>query len=218
MSSQAQTIDAHLWTGVGLAVKVNKKLSIGYETQTRFKNNASTLGTYLNQIGGSYKVTKDLNVGLDYRFSRKRKDYYYLNDNRLMMNVAYGYKLKPIGIKLKARARYQHSFDRLSTINETITPNFSNVLRLKLTAKYKYDDFKRIQPFISYEYYKSLDPEPIQFTANAYRLSGGLFFDLPFKNELKLYYIYEVENKSTPEVNHIYSIQYTYNLDKLFSK
>ena len=214
----SQTEDAHLWTGAGVSLKVDKKLSFGYETQTRFYNNVSSLRVYLNQIGASYKITKDFKVGLDYRFSRKKKDYYYVSDNRLMFNASYGYKIKPANMKLTVRARYQNSFDRLNTINSTIEPNISNVFRMKVVAKYKNPDFKRVQPFVGYEYFKSLDAEPIQFATNRFRVIGGLHLDLPKKHELKLYYIYQESNKAVPEIDHIYSIQYTYNLEGLFGK
>lgn len=210
-----QVEDAHLWTGTGLSYSVDDKLSLGYETQTRFYKNVSTLRVYLNQFGASYKVTKDFKVGLDYRFSRKKKDYYFVSENRLMLNASYGYKIKPLNTKLTVRARYQNSFDRLSTINSTITPNISNVFRVKFTVKYKNPDFKRVQPFVGYEFFKSLDPEPIDFTANRYRIIGGINLDLPSKHELKLYYIYQVSNGNAPELDHIFSVQYSYNLSGL---
>jgi len=207
-----QINDAHLWTGAGLSYGISKKLSVGYETQTRFYNNASSLRVYMNQIGASYKIVKGVKVGMDYRYSRKKKDYYFVNENRIMLNAAYGYKVKNINTKFTARVRYQHSFDRLSTINQTITPKKSNLFRLKLQAKFKYPDFKRIQPFIGYEYFKSLDNEPIAFAVNKYRIMAGLFLDLPFKHEVKLNYIYQGSNGSTPIVDHIYAILYTYNI------
>lgn len=213
----SQVEDAHVWTGAGVSFSVNKKISVSYETQTRFYKNASVLRVYMNQIGGSYEVTDDFKVGLDYRFSRKRKEYYYLNENRIMLNASYGYKVDAINTKFSARVRYQNSFDRLSVINEIINPDISNMFRLKVGAKYKIPDFKRVQPFIGYEFFKSLDAEPIQFAANAFRVMGGVKLDLPKKHEVKLRYIFQKSNGSSPEIRHIYAIQYTYNLEGLFS-
>jgi len=214
-SSQIVT-DAHLWTGVGVSAKLNSKLSAGYETQTRFYKNASTLRVYLNQVGVAYKITDDLKVGLDYRFSRKNKGNYFVSENRFMLNTAYGYKVKPINTKFSIRLRYQNSFDRLKTINETITPNISNVFRAKIIAKYKQPNFKRIQPFIGAEIFKSLDPSNHNYSVDAYRLIGGVHLDLPFKNEVKLYYVYQKNFGNILESRHIYSIQYNYDLSNLF--
>ncbi len=212
----SQINDAHLWTGAGLDVKVNDKFSVDYKMQTRFYNNATSLRVYLNQIGASYKIASGLKVGLNYRYSRKKKDYYFVSENRIILDAAYGYKIKDINTKVTARVRYQHAFDRLKTINETITPNTSDVFRFRLLAKYKNPDFKRVQPFVGYEYFKSLNPEPIKFVLNSYRILAGINLDLPFKHEVKLNYIYQSSNKSTPEVDHIFAIQYTYNLEGLF--
>jgi len=214
-SSQIAT-DAHLWTGIGVSAKINSKLSFGYETQARLYQNASTLRVYLNQVGTAYKITDNFKVGFDYRFSRKNKGNYFVSENRFMLNTSYGYKVKPINTKISVRLRYQNSFDRLKTINETITPNISNVFRAKVVAKYKQPNFKRIQPFIGAEIFKSLDASNHNYNVDAYRLIAGLNFDLPFKNELKLYYIYQKNFGNTLATRHIYSIQYNYDLSNLF--
>ena len=101
----SQTEDAHLWTGAGVSTKITKELSIEYQTQTRFYKNASVLRVYLNQIGASYKVTDDFKIGLDYRFSRKKKNDYFVSDNRFMLNASYGYKIKPINTKFSIRTK-----------------------------------------------------------------------------------------------------------------
>ena len=83
--------------------------------------------------------------------------------------------------------------------------------------KYKNKDFKRVQPFVSYEYYYAIQPSNSISTVDAYRLACGIDFDLPFKNELSLYYIFETENRSTIQKSHIWGIQYTYSFGKLIS-
>jgi len=214
----SQVNDAHVWTGAGLSTELTKKFSLNYKMQTRLYQNASALRVYLNQIGGTYKIASGVKVALKYRYSRKKKNYYFVNENRIVLDGSYGYKIKSINTKITARARYQHAFDRLTTINETITPNTSDVFRVRLLAKYKFPDFKRVQPFVGYEYFKSLNAEPINFPVNAYRILAGVNLDLPHKHEVKLNYIYQGSNKSIPEVDHIYAIQYTYNLSGLFGK
>lgn len=213
--SFSQTEDTHLWTGIGLNASLNKKIELNYKTQTRFYKNASTLRVYFNQLGVSYKIAKGLNVGMAYRFSRKlKKDTYFASENRFAFNLSYGYKVKAIGTKFIARLKFQNGFDRLKPINDVIYPNITNKLRIKLTAKYKHKDFKRIQPYMSYEFFKSLDSQPLEFLI-AQRFTGGLFLDLPHKNELKLAYIYQRNNSDIIEIRHIYMIQYTYNLGNL---
>ncbi len=218
LTSYSQMIDAHLWTGVGLNTSLNKKIELSYKTQARLYKNASTLRVYYNQLGVSYKVAKGFKVGLVYRFSRKKKqDTYFASENRFVFDATYGYKVKSIGTKFTVRARFQNGFDRLKPINNAIYPNITNKFRLKLTAKYKYKNFKRVQPYISYKFFKSLDSQPIEFSI-AQRFSLGLFLDLPYKNELKLAYIYQKNNGNVIEIRHIYMIQYAYNLGNLLKK
>jgi hypothetical protein len=213
--SFSQTEDAHLWTGIGLNASLNKNIELNYKTQTRFYKNATTLRVYFNQLGFSYQVAKGFKVGMAYRFSRKLKaGTYFASENRFMFNASYGYKIKTIGTKFSARVRFQNGFDRLKPINDIIYPNITNKLRVKLTAKYKHKDFKRIQPYVSYEFFKSIDNQSFEFSITQ-RFSGGLFFDLPYKNELKLAYIYQKNNGNIIEIRHIYMIQYAYNLGNL---
>lgn len=214
----SQVNDAHLWTGAGVSLDLNEKFSVDYKTQTRFYKNASSLRVYLNQIGGTYKVMKGVKVGLNYRYSRKKKNYYFVNENRIILDGSYGYKIKGLNTKITARVRYQHAFDRLNTINETITPNTSDVFRVRFLAKYKNPNFKRVQPFVGYEYFKSLNAEPINFPINSFRVLAGISLDLPHKHAVKLNYIYQGSNKAIPVVNHIYAFQYTYDLSGLFGK
>lgn len=216
--AQGQMIDAHLWTGVGVNASLNKKIELGYKTQARLYKNISSLRVYYNQLGGSYKLAKGLKVGMAYRFSRKKKkDTYFASENRFVFDLTYGYKINDIGLKLSARARYQTAFDRLKPINDIIYPNIANKFRIKFTAKYKYKDFKRVQPYVSYEFFKSLDSQPLEFSL-AQRYAVGLFLDLPYKNELKLGYIYQKNNGNIIEIRHIYMIQYAYNLGNLLKK
>ena len=92
------------------------------------------------------------------------------------------------------------------------------MFRIRLLARYKIPNFKRVQPFIGYEYFKSLNPEPIDFPINSYRVLAGVNLDLPHKHEVKLNYIYQGSNKAVPEIRHIYAIQYTYDLSGLLGK
>ena len=214
--SYAQNDDAHVWTGVGVSYDVIEDITIDYKTQTRFYKNASSLRVFMNQVGASFKITKGVKAGVDYRYSRKKKDYYFVNENRFILYGSYGYKIPEISTKISARVKYQHSFDRLNTINETITPNTSDVFRIKISAKYKNSNFKRVQPFVGYEYFESLNATSNQFGKTRYRISLGLNLDLPMKHAVKLNYIYQSTQKTIPEVDHIFAIQYSYDLSNLF--
>lgn len=213
----SQIQDAELWTGLGLKTSFGKT-SLKYETQTRFYKNASVLKTYYNELSGEYEVIKNLSLGLSYRFSVRDKESYRINDNRFCFNAEYGDKIKNLDLKLKARARYQFDFDRLSPINDIIYPDKRNTFRLKLELQYEHDDFKRVSPYVGYELFKALQPTQYA-TLDAYRVFGGLDFDLPARHEIGLKYIFELENGSAPKIAHCYIIQYNYDISsKLYRK
>jgi len=213
-----QVVDAELWTGLGLKANINKKISLKYETQTRFNQNVSQLKTYYNELSADYELAKTFSVGLSYRYSRRNRLTHYVGDNRFLINAEYSKKLGETGLRFKARARYQHSFDRLRPINNLIFPDVSQVFRLKLDLCYRNDKFKRISPSLGYEYFKTFNPSTVT-GPNSFRLYTAVDFDLPARHEISLKYIYERDFGNIQTINHIWAIQYNYSLsNKLFKK
>lgn len=214
----AQEVDAELWTGFGLKADLNKKISLKYETHGRFNQNATTLKSYYNELSIDYELIKNLEIGGSYRYTRRNRSTYYVGDNRFCLNLEYSKKITDLGFKLKARARYQYSFDRLRAINNLIFPDTENTFRLKFQLDYKNDNFKRLLPSVGYELFKSFSPAQYQ-GLSSYRLYAGLDFDLPARHEIALKYIYEKNLGSVQQINHICMIQYGYSLSsKLFKK
>ncbi|MCH2235815.1 MAG: DUF2490 domain-containing protein [Crocinitomicaceae bacterium] len=207
-SGKAQVNDALFWAGAGAKLDITKDLRLDYEFQTRFNKNFTTLTNFYNELSLKYDVVKGLNVGLSYRYARKNREAYFVGENRLSLNVRYGYRLD-MGLKFSTRVRYQHAFDRLSTINNTIVPDVRQLFRWKGKVSYRNKDFKRVQPWATGEWFANLKPSLYGLT-NAYRLGVGVDFDLPARNELMIGYMYEKEFRQTEQNNHIYVIQYTY--------
>lgn len=218
--SLAQYNDANLWLGGSVNVPIIKPLKFEYSTQTRFYNNASTLQNYFNAFGLSYSTpVKRLDVGLTYRVSRKNAGEYWWTENRFNLDINYGYKIKPANLSLKARLRLQTSFDRLGVIND-VFPSQKNVARFKLKMEYKIPDFKLIQPWMAYEGFYAFAPANPISPVDQYRLQVGATVDLPKRLELDLRYIFERENRTILQNNHIYVITLSYTLfkDPIFGK
>ncbi|NOQ74510.1 MAG: DUF2490 domain-containing protein [Crocinitomix sp.] len=214
----SQTQDAQLWTGLGLKADLGKKMSLKYETQTRFYKNASTLRTYYNELSASYELAKNFGLGVSYRYSRKAKEGYFVGENRFCLNADYSIKIAETGLRLKTRARYQLGFDRTAVINEVIYPNIGSTFRWKFNLRYKNDDFKRVLPFVGYELFKAIQPAG-SVGLDAYRVYAGIDFDLPKRHELGIKYIYELDHGSQQSVTHNYVLQYNYSLpSKWFKK
>ncbi len=213
--SFAQVSDANLWTGLAVKLPIIKDLTVGYETQTRFYQNVSVLKTYYNELGVRYRIMKGLSVSGKYRYARKFRDTYWDSENRFNLDASYSYKIKPASLRLKARFRYQVAFNRLGVINDIVYPRIKHTARFKLRVKYQNKDIKRIQPFVSTEFFTAVSPKNPISALDAFRFSGGVTFDLPMKFELDVAYIFEHENSAILENNHIYMIQLTYNLPTL---
>lgn len=209
--------DALLWTGLGIDIKPIKKLRLKYESQLRFDKNCSSFYTYYNELAIDYELFKKFELGGNYRYSRQ-KAAFFKNDNRFCLNAKYTVKLKKLGLRIKTRARYQFSFDRISQINNIIYPEYENTFRLKFDLKYKNDALKRIQPRLFYELFKSLEPyNTKKGQLNAYRIGVGIDLDLPKRQELSFKYMYDHNQHLAHSIAHIYMIQYNYSL-KLKSK
>lgn len=209
-----QVKDASLWTSAGIKFDISDQVSFNYEMETRFYKNVSTLDSYINQIGIGYEPLKDLELSLDYRYSRKNQESYFEGVNRLAINLAYDYKIDGTGLRFKARLRYQVPFNYLGVINDVIYPDNRNVMRLKVSAKYTPPNLKKIEPYTSYEIYKALSPKNIYSPIDSYRVTFGVSFNLPKRHSAELYYLFEKEFRSTPQLNHIFGIQYGYELFK----
>ena len=206
----SQVNDAGFWTGFGLDYDINKKFSVEYESQVRFNDNVSHLNQYYNEITGGYKIVKGLQTSLTYRYSRKNNGDYYFNQYRFCLNLSYKYKIKP-GITFSTRVRYQHSFDRLKVVND-IFPDKKNIFRMAFKVSYRNKDFKRIQPYLKYEFFNAIQPKNSYSSLDTYRVKIGALLDLPGKHAIKIFYMFEHENRSVDNRSHIYGIQYNYSL------
>lgn len=213
----SQNKDANLWTGIGLEMEMVKDFSVGFETQLRLDNNMTTYNQAYGELSADYKVIKGVSVGVIYRYSRKNDGDYFFNQNRICLDASYSFKLD-MGLSFKTRARYQHSFDRLSMVNG-IYPDRANIYRQSFKIEYKIKDFKLIEPFIGAEIFHSINPinENAGFL-DTYRFKAGLSLDLPKRQSIKLFYTYEHEQRSVDNKAYIYGIQYNYEFKSLHKK
>ena len=155
-------------------------------------------------------------IGAIYRYSRINRSSYFENDNRFCINGVFRHKTE-FGLNFRLRLRYQHSFDRIKMINE-VYPDRKNMLRTSLKIQYMHKDFKLIQPFLGSEIYYALAPKNKYSFWDTYRLKAGVVFDLPKRHEVSVFYLFEHENRSVTENNHIYGVQYAYTFRRLNKK
>ncbi len=200
----SQSADALLWTSIAGEAKITKDFNSELDFQFRFDDNFSLLESMLGQFFVEYEADKNLDIGVGYRLSNKRKNDNYFFRNRLFADINYDLKLAK---KLDAefRLRTQHDFDRFNVINDDILPTKRTVLRLRYGLQYKY---KKWRPSVSNEWF---------FNSNSrlfytYRINVGSSYKLSKRHNIKLEYTFQTQT-FTPILNeHIYQIGYKYNI------
>lgn len=211
--SFGQVKDANLWAGYGLKMEMTKKFSVELESQARFSNNASSFNQFYTELSAGYKIIKPISVGFTYRYSRKNAGDYYFNQNRFCLDLSLKHTLD-MGLGFKTRARYQHVFDRLKTVN-FIYPDKANLYRQSFKISYKHPDFKLLTPYIGAELFYALQPVNPTSKLDTYRFKAGVVVDLPKRLSLKVFYTYEYENRTEDNINHIYGLQVNYSFKSL---
>lgn len=99
-----------LRAGTKVEKKISKKFSVSGEAQIRYIDNFDFLQTYLGELGTTYKLNKQFELGAYYRFFNKRKEAEkdWNVRHRFYGEITYD---KKIGfIKFEDRLRYQHQF------------------------------------------------------------------------------------------------------------
>lgn len=216
-SGFSQVSDANMWLGLGVKADITKDLKLAFEAQTRFDQNYSNLSNYFNELSAEYDLPFDFSVGVSYRYSRKNRISHFEGENRVCLNLEHSFKVKPLDLKFKSRARYQYAFDRLNPSNDLFYSEDKSSFRIKFNLQY--EKYKRIQPYLTTELFKTITPYTNYTGLNGLRLIGGLEFDLPARHSLDLAYIRDQEFDSQIKIAHIIALRYTYELSsKLFKK
>lgn len=212
-TSVSQNKDALGWTGLSVELPIVKDLEATFESQARFDQNLLRFSQLYGEMALQYKVYKRLNAGVIYRYSRKNQGDYFFNDNRFSLYLRYRVKFDA-GFDLDFKGKYQHNFDRIAPLNE-VNPDKKNLLRWSVKLKYENEKFKRLQPFVATEIFNALRPNNSTSFLDSYRFKAGLMIDLPKRFEIKTFYMFEHENRSVDNKNHIFCVQVNYLFKKL---
>ena len=71
--SFAQTnTDFETWSSINLDIKLHKKLNLELEEQLRLKENSSETDQYFTQVGLSYQLPNNFEIGGGLRYAKKK--------------------------------------------------------------------------------------------------------------------------------------------------
>ena len=197
--------DMHLWTGAEIEKSFLENWKVSLKQEVRFKQNITEINNFFTQAGLRYRINKNFSLTGKYRYTRDRKsDGSYENRSR------YSFDLIIRGdidfITLNYRLRYQKEVESMHLFKPD--EPYEKYLRHRIMVSY--NDFKKIEPYISAEVFQlhelSLYPE-----FNWLRMQLGIRYEPGSWGELKFVYGVQRELKSTtPYTGYLFRINYTY--------
>jgi hypothetical protein len=197
-----------LWADVGVKGQFTKDLEYGVSFTSRVS--APPNQTFFPQVTLKYKVTKWLKPSIDYRGIYALDKYgNFLFSNRLNFNTEFKYAKKRLD--LRARVRYQYSFNTLSS-SSGYDAEFDQAVRLKTQFQYDLNN-SFLSPLLSFElfYNPAFGPSGRQFSK--YRGFAGVALELDGPHDISVGYMIDHQlNAYNPLTKHILSASYTYNI------
>lgn len=209
-NSYSQNDDAGLWTGVTFNIDISEKLGLSFEEEIRFNNNASKINKFFSQIGLSYNLSKNIDIGASYRFINKQNpDSKYSVRHRFQTDLRL--KTKAGRYTLSTRIRYQTKYiDPYNTEDGLIPEDY---LRNKFAISY---DIRKttLTPYISYEYfYQANNPGGNEIDKTW--LTMGFKFRLKNRDRISMLYRNSQQyNVRDPLTSHIFIIAYSTKLNR----
>ena len=197
-----------LWGDLGVKGQITKDFEYGVSFTSRVS--AAPNQTFFPQVTLKYKVTNWFKPSIDYRGIYKLDKYgNYLFSNRLNFNTEFKYAKKRLD--LRARLRYQYSFNTLNSISG-YDAEFDQAVRLKTQFQY---DLKNtfLSPIISFElfYNPAFGPSGRQFSK--YRGFAGVALEIDGPHDISVGYIIDHQmNAINPLTKHILAVSYTYTI------
>lgn len=190
----AQNTDVRLWAGIQLEKKIIKNLSVHINGQARFIENVSDLGSYIGELGVSYKMNKHWEIEGYYRYIGKRdwkpnKEIYVLEPrHRFYANIIYDHKIGKL--KFENRLRYQNQF-------ADVTKEQANRDYLRNKVELSYPNKSRFTPSLSADAFYGFG---LGFDVIRYRATVDVKLNKRHSISLFGFTEQEIAETSTPDV------------------
>jgi long-subunit fatty acid transport protein len=191
---KAQVNDAGLWTGVSIEKKISQAFAVEFAHETRFNENITEAGSFINELGISYRLNKNSQFSCFYRLAYQKQ----LNNMYVPVNKAYAdytYRIKPGDFVVSLRLRYQVQKKNAFVFDSD--GESGSAFRPKLTVKYPIGDFS---PYFGAEVYV-----PVFYSGykpvDKIRLSTGLEYSFNKMHSIGLGYMIQREYFTTNPLN-----------------
>lgn len=212
LNLNAQHSDLGNWNTFSFNKDLNKKITLNFDQELRFRNNLTRLNLLYTNIGATYKINKYVRIAGVYRFIAKYKD-----DNlwgyrhRLYADLIL--KLRPGRFSFVYRSRVQWEWRGAGYSSE-----YGRVpeiyWRNLFKASYKVNDL--VSPYFGTELRVQVQNPRIPYH-NGFdrsRFMAGVDLNLNKSNTLGFYYLLQKEwNVIDPETLNIIGIEYSISID-----
>ena len=176
----SQTEDFQIWSKLAIKKKINKEISLIFQQDIRFQQNATLFKDYITFLGGQYSFNKKIKIRGIYRytFSPTIEDG-TINEHRFYADLMLRHKIDRF--KFKYRGRYQ-----VKSIDFDIYS--MHYFRNRFTVEYNIPKIP-LTPYAEYEFYFSLNnPVKNSIIRNRYTLGA----DYKISDIMSVYSYYRV--------------------------
>lgn len=189
----AQHRDAGTWLSAGISADIAKDLTLDISEEMRYNISVASLYQINSDIALSYKFTKKIKIGIDYRYSiRELTD---INRVGLALTLREGVK----DFDFSIRSKIQYSF----------TPDQQEGSAWRNKGTIKYEATKKLTPYFSAELFYAFSNQINQF--DDYRLEAGLSWEITKHHELNPFFLYDQEfHVNDPEILNVFGLTYVY--------
>ena len=201
------------WLSGEIERKLTSKFDASASLDLRFID-FGTPSTIFPQLSISYKLFDGVKLSMDYRMLIKENRFSnYTLDNRLNFNVDFKAKFKYFDPGF--RFRYQSTFGSLNGAGN-YSPEFDQAIRLKPSLTFHIKKKSKYTPAVSGEWFYSLANKDLGRRFTKYRLALGTSYNLKGPRTIDFKYIFgQSINLPKNEIEHIFSVTYTYDWQKL---
>lgn len=224
--AQSDDSDMGIWTEVGVAKKINKKVTVGLEAEMRTYDNASETSRWAVGMYGDYRFAKWLkgSVGYDFLYDRRVK-YTYHDDGSVNKYANFWTPRHRFHADLTGsidmgrwnfslRERWQYTYRPEKTVDErydydledydgeakTYSGTGKHVLRSRLQVAY---NLNQLEPYANVELYNGWGLEKTRYTV-------GLDWDITKHHQLGAYYRFQTTNDDSDEESDMHIIGLSY--------
>jgi hypothetical protein len=208
-TSFSQVNDAGLWLSVGVEKNISQSFSVQFGHCSRFNENISELGSFLNEIGVNYKLNKKNQLSLFYRNTNsKLLDNTYSQQHRFYLDYTYKTKLNNLVLSFRLRAQVQSYYLFMAENDQ----ESKSMIRPKLCLKYPVSIAgQKFVPFISAEGFKPLFYNKYR-PIDKVRFCVGIGYNINNAHSIELSYLIQKEfYQKNPLSDYVIGLDYKYS-------